>query len=42
MPYKIGAKGSYGCSGYLAVKDTGEVMGHYDTKEQVSSYGRKK
>jgi hypothetical protein len=32
MPYSIGQKGSYGCSGYPVVKDgTGEVMGCHDT-----------
>ena len=32
MPYHIGEKGSYGCSGYPVVKDgTGEVMGCHDT-----------
>lgn len=32
MPYKVGAKGSYGCSGYPAVKDSGEVMGCHKTR----------
>lgn len=32
MPYKVGAKGSYGCSGYPAVKDDGEVMGCHKTR----------
>ena len=32
MPYRVGAKGSYGCSGYPAVKDTGEVMGCHKTR----------
>ena len=32
MPYSIGEKGSYGCSGYPVVKDgTGEVMGCHDS-----------
>lgn len=32
MPYSIGAKGSYGCSGYPVVKDgTNEVMGCHDS-----------
>ena len=32
MPYSIGQKGSYGCSGYPVVKDgTGEVMGCHDS-----------
>ena len=34
MPYHIGEKGSYGCSGYPVVKDgTSEVMGCHDTAE---------
>ena len=32
MPYHVGAKGSYGCSGYPALKDTGEVMGCHKTR----------
>jgi hypothetical protein len=32
MPYKVGAKGSYGCSGYPAVKDDGTVMGCHKTR----------
>jgi hypothetical protein len=32
MPYKVGAKGSYGCSGYPAVKEGGEVMGCHKTR----------
>ena len=32
MPYHVGEKGSYGCSGYPVVKDgTSEVMGCHDT-----------
>lgn len=37
MPYHVGAKGSYGCSGYPAVKDDGTVMGCHDTKEQAAN-----
>jgi hypothetical protein len=34
MPYNIGAKGSYGCSGYPVVKEgTSEVMGCHETAE---------
>lgn len=34
MPYSVGEKGSYGCSGYPVVKDgTSEVMGCHDTAE---------
>jgi hypothetical protein len=32
MPYHVGAIGSYGCSGYPAVKDDGEVMGCHPTQ----------
>ena len=32
MPYHVGAKGSYGCSGYPAVKDDGTVMGCHTTR----------
>ncbi len=37
MPYHVGAKGSYGCSGYPAVKDDGTVMGCHNTKEQAAN-----
>jgi hypothetical protein len=37
MPYKVGAKGSYGCSGYPAVKDTGEVMGCHKTRSAAAA-----
>jgi hypothetical protein len=37
MPYHVGAKGSYGCSGYPAVKDTGEVMGCHKTRAKASA-----
>ena len=38
MPYHVGEKGSYGCSGYPAVKDdTGEVMGCHDTKAKAEA-----
>ena len=37
MPYKVGAKGSYGCSGYPAVKDDGEVMGCHKTRSQAAA-----
>lgn len=36
MPYHVGAKGSYGCSGYPALKDTGEVMGCHETRAQAA------
>jgi hypothetical protein len=32
MPYRVGAKGSYGCSGYPALKDDGTVMGCHNTR----------
>jgi len=37
MPYKVGAKGSYGCSGYPAVKDDGEVMGCHTTRTEAAA-----
>ena len=37
MPYHVGAKGSYGCDGYPAVKDgTNEVMGCHKTRAQAA------
>lgn len=36
MPYSVGEKGSYGCSGYPTVKDDdGKVMGCHETREQA-------
>lgn len=35
MPYSVGEKGSYGCSGYPVVKEGGDVMGCHDTKEEA-------
>jgi len=32
MPYHVGSKGSYGCSGYPAVKEDGTVMGCHTTR----------
>ena len=37
MPYRIGAKGSSGCSGYPALKDTGEVMGCHKTRGEAAA-----
>jgi len=37
MPYHVGAKGSYGCSGYPAVKDDGTVMGCHDTADAAAA-----
>lgn len=37
MPYRVGEKGSYGCSGYPAVKDDGTVMGCHKTKEEAAN-----
>jgi len=37
MPYSVGKKGSYGCSGYPAVKDDGTVMGCHKTKEEAAA-----
>lgn len=36
MPYKVGAKGSYGCSGYPAVKDDGKVIGCHKTRAEAA------
>ena len=37
MPYSVGEKGSYGCSGYPAVKDDGTVMGCHKTAEEAAN-----
>jgi hypothetical protein len=38
MPYSIGAKGSYGCSGYPALKEgTNEVMGCHETRAEAAA-----
>ncbi len=37
MPYHVGEKGSYGCSGYPAVKDDGTVMGCHNTAEEAAN-----
>jgi hypothetical protein len=38
MPYKVGAKGSFGCSGYPALKDgTNEVMGCHTSRAAASA-----
>jgi hypothetical protein len=37
MPYHVGEKGSYGCSGYPALKDDGTVMGCHKTKEEAAN-----
>ena len=38
MPYRVGAKGSYGCSGYPALKEsTNEVMGCHETRAQAAA-----
>ncbi len=36
MPYHVGKKGSYGCSGFAAVKDDGTVMGCHKTRAAAS------
>lgn len=36
MPYHVGAKGSYGCSGYPAVKEDGTVMGCHQTRAEAA------
>ena len=38
MPYSVGEKGSYGCSGYPVVKDgTSDVMGCHDTAAEAGA-----
>lgn len=37
MPYHVGKKGSYGCSGYPALKDDGTVMGCHNTAEEAAN-----
>jgi hypothetical protein len=37
MPYHVGEKGSYGCSGYPALKDDGTVMGCHTTAEEAAN-----
>jgi hypothetical protein len=38
MPYRIGAKGSFGCSGYPALKEgTNEVMGCHKTRGEAAA-----
>jgi hypothetical protein len=37
MPYHVGEKGSYGCSGYPALKDDGTVMGCHTSKEDAAN-----
>jgi hypothetical protein len=36
MPYKVGEKGSYGCSGYPAVKEGGQVVGCHKTAKEAA------
>jgi hypothetical protein len=38
MPYRVGAKGSFGCSGYPALKEgTNEVMGCHKTRAEAAA-----
>ena len=37
MPYHVGEKGSYGCSGYPALKDDGTVMGCHTTAGEAAN-----
>jgi len=37
MPYHVGEKGSYGCSGYPAVDAEGTVMGCHNTAEEAAN-----
>jgi hypothetical protein len=36
MPYHVGAKGSYGCAGYPAVKEDGTVMGCHKSRSAAA------
>lgn len=36
MPYHVGKKGSYGCSGFAAVKEDGTVMGCHKTRRAAA------
>ena len=36
MPYHVGKRGTHGCSGYPALKDTGEVMGCHKTAKEAA------
>jgi hypothetical protein len=36
MPYHVGSKGSYGCSGFAAVKEDGTVMGCHKTRRAAA------
>lgn len=36
MPYHVGKKGSYGCSGFPAVKDDGTVVGCHKTAKEAA------
>lgn len=35
MPYSVGERGAYGCSGYATVDNKGKVYGCHETKEQA-------
>ena len=37
MPYRVGAKGTYGCAGYPAVKEDGKVMGCHNTRAEAAA-----
>lgn len=40
MPYNVGSRGSYGCSGYPVVKEDGEVMGCHTTRAEAEAQQR--
>lgn len=40
MPYNIGGRGTYGCSGYPVVKEDGEVMGCHTTRAEAEAQQR--
>lgn len=38
MPYRVGAKGTNGCSGYPVVKEGGEVVGCHPTRAKADAH----
>lgn len=40
MPYNVGSRGTYGCSGYPVVKDDGTVMGCHETRAEAEAQQR--
>jgi hypothetical protein len=38
MPYRVGGKGTNGCSGYPVVKEDGEVVGCHPTRAKADAH----